>query len=83
VFSAAGRIPGLPAGTAVATASACGWAGFVCGPPLIGRLASWASLPVALGLLPLLTAFVVAGTLGSRALRERRPRPRAGQAAAR
>ena len=46
VFSAAGRIPGLPAGTAVATASACGWAGFVCGPPLIGRLASWASLPV-------------------------------------
>ena len=73
VFSAAGRIPGLPAGTAVATASACGWAGFVCGPPLIGRLASWASLPIALGLLPLLTAFVVAGTLGSRALRERRP----------
>ena len=74
VFSAAGRIPGLSAGTAVATASACGWAGFVCGPPLIGRLASWASLPVALGLLPLLTAFVVAGTLSSRALRDRQPR---------
>ena len=69
VFSAAGRIPGLPAGTAVATASACGWAGFVVGPPLIGRLASWTSLPVALGLLPLLTALVVAGTLSSRALR--------------
>jgi fucose permease len=83
VFSAAGRIPGLPAGTAVATASACGWAGFVCGPPLIGRLASWASLPVALGLLPLLTAFVVAGTLSSRALSERQPRPHAGQVAAR
>jgi MFS family permease len=81
VFSAAGRIPGLPAGTAVATASACGWAGFVCGPPLIGRLASSASLPVALGLLPLLTAFVVAGTLTSRALRQ--PRPDAGPAAAR
>jgi len=75
VFSAAGRIPGLPAGTAVATASACGWAGFVCGPPVIGRLASWASLPVALGLLPLLTAFVVVGTLSSPALRRRRPRP--------
>jgi hypothetical protein len=80
VFSAAGRIPGLSAGTAVATASACGWAGFVCGPPLIGRLASWASLPVALGLLPLLTAFVVAGTLSSRALRDRRPRPHHGLA---
>jgi MFS family permease len=83
VFSAAGRIPGLPAGTAVATASACGWAGFVCGPPLIGRLASWASLPVALGLLPLLTAFVVVGTLSSRALRKRRsqrcPEPEAAR----
>jgi fucose permease len=75
VFSAAGRIPGLPAGTAVATASACGWAGFVCGPPLIGRLSSWASLPVALGLLPVLTAFVVVGTLRSRALRSRQPQP--------
>jgi fucose permease len=78
VFSAAGRIPGLPAGTAVATASACGWAGFVCGPPVIGRLAAWASLPVALGLLPLLTGFVVVATLRSRALRPRSPEPRAG-----
>jgi fucose permease len=73
VFSAAGRIPGLAPGTAVATASACGWAGFVCGPPLIGRLATWASLPVALGLLPLLTAFLVAGILSSRPLRVRQP----------
>ncbi len=73
VFSAAGRIPGLHPGTAVATASACGWAGFVCGPPVIGRLSAWASLPVALGLLPLLTAFVVAGTLSSRALHECQP----------
>jgi hypothetical protein len=76
VFSAAGRIPGLPPGTAVATASACGWAGFVCGPPVIGRLSSWASLPVALSLLPLLTAFVVVGTLRSRALRARQPEAR-------
>jgi MFS family permease len=83
VFSAAGRIPGLPAGTAVATASACGWAGFVCGPPVIGRLSEWASLPVALGLLPLLTAFIVAGTLASPALRRPRPRPRAQCEAAR
>jgi len=59
VFSAAGRISGLHPGTAVATASACGWAGFVCGPPLIGRLASLSSLPAALGLLPVLTAFIV------------------------
>lgn len=83
VFSATGRIPGLPPGTAVATASACGWAGFVCGPPLIGRLSSWASLPVALGLLPLLTAFVVVGTLRSRALRARAPQPHPEHVAAR
>ena len=69
VFSAAGRIPGLHPGTAVATVSACGWTGFVCGPPLIGHLASLASLPLALGLLPFLTAFVAVGTLVSRALR--------------
>ncbi|MCW2933124.1 MAG: transporter [Actinomycetia bacterium] len=80
VFSAAGRIPGLPAGTAVATASACGWAGFVCGPPLIGRLSAWASLPVALGLLPLLTAFLVAGTLSSPALRDRQAQAERGAA---
>jgi hypothetical protein len=73
VFSAAGRIPGLHPGTAVATASACGWAGFVFGPPLIGRLSVWTSLPVALSLLPLLTAFLVAGTRTSRALRDRKP----------
>jgi len=70
VFSAAGRIPGLHPGTAVATVSACGWTGFVCGPPLIGHLASVASLPVALGLLPFLTAFVAVGALVSRALRD-------------
>ena len=69
VFSAAGRIPGLHPGKAVATASACGWAGFVCGPPLIGHLASVASLPLALGLLPFLTAFVAVGAFLSPALR--------------
>ena len=61
--------PGLHPGTAVATASACGWAGFVCGPPLIGQLASLTSLPAALGLLPLLTAFIVVGTSLARALK--------------
>lgn len=73
VFSAAGRIPGLHPGTRVATASACGWAGFVCGPPLIGRLSAWTSLPVALGVLPLLTAFIVAGTRTSAALCDYQP----------
>jgi MFS family permease len=69
VFSAAGRIPGLHPGTAVATASACGWTGFVCGPPLIGHLASVASLPAALALLPVLAAFIVVGTAIAPALK--------------
>ncbi len=57
-FGAAGRIPGVQPGAGIAVVSAAGWAGFVCGPPLIGQLASATSLPVALGLLPLLTGFI-------------------------
>jgi MFS family permease len=69
VFSAAGRLPTLNAGATIAAVSACGWAGFVCGPPLIGGIASGTSLPVALGLLPVLTAFIVVATMLAQALR--------------
>lgn len=69
VFSAAGRIPGLHPGRAVATVSAFGWAGFVCGPPVIGQVSAFTALPVALGLLPILTAFVAAGTFTAAPLR--------------
>ena len=68
MFSAAGRIPGLHPGTALATVSACGWAGFMVGPPLVGQLASLLSLPAALGLLPVLTAFMAVAIVASRAL---------------
>jgi MFS family permease len=61
-FSAAGRLPGIHPGTAVAAVSALGWVGFVGGPPLIGRLADLASLPVALAILPLLTAAIAVVT---------------------
>ncbi len=69
VFSAAGRIESLHAGTAVATVSAFGWAGFVVGPPVIGRLAALTSLPLALGLLPLLGTGVIVGTAMAPALK--------------
>jgi fucose permease len=75
VFSAAGRIHGLHPGTAVTTAAACGWAGFICGPPLIGRLASLSSLSTALFVLPALTAFVIVGTSIAQALK---PEPAPG-----
>jgi MFS family permease len=62
VNSAAGRLPGLSPGAAIAMVSACGWAGFVFGPPVIGELASVTSLTAALGILPVLTACIACGT---------------------
>jgi MFS family permease len=69
VFSACGHIPHVHPGTAVATVSACGWTGFVLGPPLIGGIATLTSLRTALFLLPLLTAVVVVATGTARVLR--------------
>jgi MFS family permease len=69
VFTAAGRIPGVNAGTAVAMVSACGWIGFVCGPPLIGQIAGATSLRLALVLLPVMTAVIAVSTATCRALR--------------
>jgi MFS family permease len=69
VLGAAGRITGVNSGSAVAAVAAFGWAGFVCGPPLIGQLASATSLRLALGLLPALTLLVAVTTSRARALR--------------
>jgi fucose permease len=68
-FSAAGRLPGMHPGVSVAAVSGMGWAGFVCGPPLIGHLAGITSLPFALGLVPVLTAFIALATRRVTALR--------------
>lgn len=62
VNSAAGRLPGLSPGATIASVSACGWAGFVAGPPLIGELGSATSLPLALGVLPVLVVFIAVAT---------------------
>jgi MFS family permease len=75
VNSAAGRLPGLSQGTAIAMVSACGWAGFVFGPPIIGELASASSLTAALGVLPVLTACIAVATARARALRAGSPDP--------
>ena len=66
VFSAAGGLPGIAPSSGIAAVSACGWAGFVCGPPLIGQLASATSLPVALGVVPVLTAFIALAMVARR-----------------
>jgi MFS family permease len=66
VYRAAAAIPGLHAGQAIAGASTAGWAGMLLGPPAIGLFSHATSLPLALGLLPVLCATVA---LGARALR--------------
>ena len=58
VFSAAGNLPGLAPGIGIATVSAYGWAGFVCGPPLIGTLAGISGLRAALAVIPALTLII-------------------------
>jgi MFS family permease len=62
VNSAAGRLPGAGPGAAIVAVSTFGWLGFVCGPPLIGALASATSLPAALGVVPALVAFIAVAT---------------------
>ncbi|MEU5695608.1 MFS transporter [Actinosynnema sp. NPDC020468] len=69
-FSVAAEQSDAHAGQAIAGVATAGWAGFLLGPPLIGLLAHASSLPVALGLLPVLCAAVV---FGARALGGRTP----------
>jgi MFS family permease len=54
-------------GPAIAAASTVGYTGFLAGPPLIGALAELTSLPVALGLLPLLALATAAFAGATRA----------------
>ena len=48
VFGAGGRVPSVPNGAGVAMVSGSGYIGFLIGPPLIGFLAQWSSLRLAL-----------------------------------
>ena len=59
VISLAGKLPNVDHGPAIAAVSAFGWVAFVAGPPLIGWVADATSLPLALGLIPALTALLV------------------------
>jgi MFS family permease len=58
MFSAAGRVPDVPAGTALAATSTMGYSGFLIGPTVIGLVAQATSLPVALTI-PLLCGVVL------------------------
>jgi MFS family permease len=71
VFGAGGRVPSVPTGAGVAMVSGSGYIGFLFGPPLIGLIAQWSSLRLALlvivvlSLLAALLAGAVRGTTRS------------------
>jgi hypothetical protein len=58
ILGASSRIPGQPGGPALAAVTAFGWAGFVCGPPLIGMLSGFVGLRAAMGVVVLLCGVV-------------------------
>jgi MFS family permease len=73
-ISAAGRVPGVRAGTAIAAVNTAGYTGFLAGPPLIGFVAELTGLRPGLGMLVLIGVVMIAfgatvspATAGSRA----------------
>ncbi|MBI9048001.1 MAG: MFS transporter [Anaerolineaceae bacterium] len=58
VFSAAGNVPGVNAGTGIAAVASIGYIGGLAGPPLLGLTAEWISLPWALGILVIIMAVI-------------------------
>jgi MFS family permease len=58
VLSAAGRVRGVAAGSALAAVTAVGYTGFLAGPPLIGLVAQVTSLRLALSIVALLGATI-------------------------
>ncbi|PZA06173.1 MFS transporter [Meiothermus sp. PNK-Is4] len=60
VFSAAGKVPGVHPGIALASVATLGYAGFLVGPPLIGLMAEAISLPASLGMVAVLALLIAA-----------------------
>lgn len=53
-FSTAGNMPGVKPGVGISMVTTIGYSGFLFGPPIIGFLADWQNLRIALGLIALL-----------------------------
>lgn len=68
LFSAAARVPGVPASISIPVISAVGYAGMLCGPAIIGVLAGATSLSTAFVTIGLLTLSIVVAA--HRAIRE-------------
>ncbi len=61
LFSAAGRVPGIQAGTALAAVATAGYCGLLAGPPLIGLAAEVSGLRGALGIVSVLCGLITLG----------------------
>ena len=64
VFRAAGQVPGISAGSALATIATISYSGFLMGPPCIGIVSHYATLRVGLGVVAVL-ALVMSCLAGS------------------
>jgi hypothetical protein len=62
LFSAAGRVEGVAAGSAIAAVATTGYLGFLAGPPLIGLAAEALGMSVALGVVSALCALIAVGS---------------------
>jgi len=58
LFSASGRVPGVPASLSLATVTTIAYVGLLAGPALIGFVADLTSLPAALGLVGAMLALI-------------------------
>lgn len=61
LFNAATRVPGVSRAAAIAAVTSIGYSGFMVGPPLIGSIATAASLTLALGAVVLASALLAYG----------------------
>jgi fucose permease len=61
LFGAAGRVAGVPSGTALAAVASTGYVGYLTGPPLIGLAAEAAGLPAALGVVAAACTLIAVG----------------------
>ena len=68
ILRAAGSVPNVDTGKAVAAVAGCGWAGYVVGPVVIGEIASSTTLHTALFLIPVLAGTVAVATGTAKAL---------------
>jgi MFS family permease len=82
-ITAAGRIPGMSPGAAIAAINTAGYTGFLAGPPLIGLVAEGVGLRSSLGILALVGMIMIAlgGAVDSgKPVSDRREHPRLAMA---